>query len=80
MAHQGKAYVGLPIVDQDNKVVGWSRVDAESLFRVEAHVDDNGTTWTPPTAWAYMQVCKARDAWQAKAEAYEAAWPDKPND
>src|SRR5690606_4007224 len=34
----------------------------------DTYTDENGTVWTRPTAWAYAQVCKARDKWQAKAE------------
>lgn len=33
----------------------------------ETYTDENGTVWTRPTAWAYAQVCKARDKWQAAA-------------
>ncbi|MGE8688581.1 MAG: hypothetical protein ACN6PJ_15665 [Achromobacter sp.] len=35
----------------------------------ETYTDENGTVWTRPTAWAYAQVCKARDKWQAAASA-----------
>jgi len=31
-----------------------------------------------PTAWAYEQVCKARDKWQARAEIAERALRDQP--
>lgn len=34
----------------------------------EMWVDEKGTVWTRPTAWAYAMVCKARDAWQGKQE------------
>lgn len=28
----------------------------------ETHTDESGTVWTRPTAWAYWQVCQAREA------------------
>lgn len=37
----------------------------------EVHTDENGTAWTRPTAWAYMQVCKARDKHAERARAIE---------
>jgi chromosome segregation ATPase len=33
----------------------------------ETYIDENGTTWTRPTAWAYYAVCKARDMWHKQA-------------
>lgn len=30
----------------------------------DVYVDENQTTWTRPTAYAYAQACKARDKWQ----------------
>lgn len=38
----------------------------------ETFVDERGVTWCPPTAWAYMAVCGARDKWEARALAAEA--------
>lgn len=34
-------------------------------------IDEHGTVWIVPTAWAYAQACKARDRWQSKAEIFE---------
>lgn len=34
----------------------------------EPYVDDRGTAWLAPTAWAYAQSCKQRDALTAKLE------------
>lgn len=31
------------------------------LHELEQWEDENGTVWTPPTAYAYAMVCKARD-------------------
>lgn len=39
----------------------------------ETHVDENGTAWTRPTAWAYMQVCKARDKHADRVKTLEDA-------
>lgn len=43
----------------------------------ETHVDENGVTWTRPTAWAYMQVCKARDKHAARVRLLEDALRDE---
>ena len=37
----------------------------------ETWTDENGTTWRPPTAWAYAQCCRVRDALQADAARYQ---------
>lgn len=50
-----------PIVDQHGNCVGVHHALPEELLYVEAFVDDAGTVWTPPTAYAYAMVCKARD-------------------
>lgn len=50
--------VTIPIVDQDNKVIGHH----DTITSVQAFVDDQGTTWLPPTAWAYYAACKALGA------------------
>lgn len=34
----------------------------------ETWVDETGMAWSPPTAWAYAKVCKARDQWRLRAE------------
>lgn len=39
----------------------------------EVHIDGNGTAWTRPTAWAYMQACKARDKHEARVKTLEDA-------
>jgi hypothetical protein len=54
--------VVVPIVDQDGNRCGVSHKLPEELCYVEAFVDENGTVWTPPTAYAYAMVCKARAA------------------
>ena len=38
----------------------------------ETWIDEHQTVWTRPTAWAYMQVCKAHDKHQARADRAEA--------
>lgn len=38
----------------------------------ETYIDDTGLSWSPPTAWAYYAVCKARDSHAARAERAEA--------
>lgn len=49
-----------PIVDQDGNEVGrLDRMALGELYRVHAYVDEAGTVWTPPTAWAYRQACLA---------------------
>jgi hypothetical protein len=30
--------------------------------RIEAHLDERGEVWTPPTGWAYWKACQDRDA------------------
>lgn len=66
-------YVGLPLIDQNGKCVGMQRTSLASHFQVEVHVDDNGTTWTPPTAWAYFAACRALEAEKQKVEALTAS-------
>ena len=63
--------IAFPIVDQDGKQFGVARRTPEEMTRSEAYVDDRGTAWMPPTAWAYMAVCAARDAKQATIEHLE---------
>lgn len=36
-------------------------------------MDDRGTTWLRPSAWAYAQVCKARDKLSKRVEELEEA-------
>lgn len=37
----------------------------------DVYIDENQTVWTPPTAFAYAVVCKARDKWQKLAKGSE---------
>lgn len=63
-----------PIVDQDGKTVGTTdRAATGELYRVNAYVDESGTAWTPPTAWAYRQVCLSNATNRERAEKAEAA-------
>lgn len=52
--------IALPILSE-HVSVGVARRTPEEITCVEAFVDDHGTVWTPPTAWAYFAVCRARD-------------------
>lgn len=63
-----QAYVGRPIVDQDGVVSGFERTSLERLLKVEAYRDEDGTIWTPPTAFAYAQLCRAHRLSQIEAE------------
>lgn len=65
-AEEGR--VLLPILDQDGKLVGHANKRLGEFELVEAFVDDNGTAWLPPTAWAYYAVCTARDRDTSLAE------------
>ena len=38
-----------------------------------AWTDDKGTTWRPPTAWAYAQSCRVREELRARVAKLEAA-------
>jgi hypothetical protein len=60
------------IVDQDGKRIGVARRTPDELLRSEAFVDDRGTAWMPPTAWAYFAACRARDAQAARIAALNA--------
>ena len=42
----------------------------------ETWIDEHQTVWTRPTAWAYMQVCKAHDKHQARADRAEAVYKE----
>lgn len=55
----GAETMPVPIVDQDGATVGTANVEIADLFKVEAFKDDEGTVWTPPTAWAYRAACNA---------------------
>lgn len=49
----------------------WQRRVPAPSFEAQAddtYTDEKGTVWERPTAWAYAQVCKARDKWQEKAK------------
>jgi len=63
----------IPLVDQNGKEVGAEYLSFAELHRHEVHVDDKGTTWARPTAWAYMQACKALEASKATIRSQEAA-------
>ncbi len=68
--------VMIPLIDQHGARVGHEKIAFNDLHRHEVFVDENGTAWIRPTAWAYHQVCKARDAKQAAiAELIEALTP-----
>ncbi|MBT0666997.1 hypothetical protein HT136_01275 [Novosphingobium profundi] len=72
----------IPLVDQNGREVGREFLSFGELHRHEVHVDDDGTTWTRPTAWAYRQACIALTAKTAQAEelaeALEALLDDEP--
>lgn len=68
MLTEQQRLVVIPIVDQDGNRVGVSHKTPEELCRVDAYRDENGTVWTPPTAWAYYQVCRARDRLREQIE------------
>jgi len=55
-------YTSVPIIDQHREEIGIAHRKPADLERVDAFMDDNGTAWTPPTAWAYFAACQARDA------------------
>lgn len=48
-----------PIVDQWGNEVGRDYPAVTDLLKSEAYVDENGTVWTRPTAWAYAAACAA---------------------
>jgi hypothetical protein len=60
-----------PIINQHGERVGVHHALPEELLYVEAYVDENGTAWTPPTAYAYAMVCESRDR---LGEALERVW------
>src|SRR5688572_6635846 len=60
-----------PIIDQDGERVGVHHALPEELLYVNGYVDENGTVWTPPTAYAYAMVCKSRDR---LGESLERVW------
>lgn len=49
------------IIDQDGKEIGHAHRSMRELTTEEAFVDERGTAWMPPTAWAYFAACRARD-------------------
>lgn len=51
--------VSRPIVDQNGSKIGDARIRVADMINVEAYVDEAGTAWTPPTAWAYYSLCQA---------------------
>lgn len=50
-----------------------TRLAAEIERLSETWVDETGLCWSPPTAWAYAKVCKARSHWRARATTAEAS-------
>ncbi len=46
-------------------------LDLSLVEKGDVYTDENKTIWTPPTAWAYAAVCKARDKWQKLAKGSE---------
>lgn len=62
----GEGCLQREIVDQDKNVVGTARTPLKELVHLESHTDANGTTWTPPTAYAYFAVCKALEKKDAR--------------
>lgn len=42
-------------------LVNQAQLDAFIRKHSEEYVDERGVTWSVPSAWAYAQVCKARD-------------------
>lgn len=45
----------------------WYEAQASLAAADDTYTDENGTVWERPSAWAYAQVCKARDKWHSKA-------------
>ncbi len=76
----GRAYRDIkprmvPIIDQNGKQVGSGTID---IMQVDAYVDDRGTAWLPPTAWAYYAVCLAlRRAEVALSSSANKSDPDR---
>lgn len=46
-------------------------LSAENSRLSETYIDESGLSWSPPTAWAYFAVCRARDAHQSRADRAE---------
>jgi hypothetical protein len=44
----------------------------------EVWVDEHGTAWTRPTAWAYAQVCRVKTQLEAKVRALHLRLEDEP--
>lgn len=53
---------------KDTAVLAIEKQNAKMVELTEPFVDEEGSLWERPTAWAYAQVCKARTKWQNKAE------------
>lgn len=49
-----------------------TEAEAELAAAREGWTDEHGTTWTPPTAWAYAQACRVMYEAKARADAAEA--------
>lgn len=65
--------VQLDIIDQDENVVGSTYIPIEDMNKLHGHVDQDETTWCPPTAWAYMQLCKAHNKERERRKMIERA-------
>jgi hypothetical protein len=57
----------IALIDQDGKEVGYGFSAYRDLLREDVFVDDAGTVWTRPTAWAYFAACRALRAAQGIA-------------
>lgn len=66
------AYASLQTNSADALASAIAERDEARAELSDTFVDENGTTWKRPTAWAYYAVCKARDAHHAAQEAAEA--------
>lgn len=49
----------VPMIDQNDRLVGYHHRKPTDLLSEDVVMDDNGTVWQRPTADAYMRVCNA---------------------
>lgn len=75
-----EAYVGRPIVDQNGTYCGVQRSALSSLLVIEGYRDEEGTIWTPPTAYAYAMICKAHHLRRDELEALLSRHAKGPED
>jgi hypothetical protein len=61
------------IVDQSGRIVGEARTPLKDMLTVQAFVDEKGTVWAAPTAWAYFAACRALNASGMSAGTAETA-------